>query len=289
MDLPPEHEPADAPPPLPIARPVAAELIEPPTLRYARTVAPLGKLLVPIRKAIAAFDVSLIVGAVLMSMIVPSIILLIIDPSETLVRSAEINLAVTAAFGVAIAMLAVVVHRARGLSMESLGASTDGFRLDVCIGLVAFVACLASRMMIWIGMALLGEEYLESTYETGRRIQEAIPKLSLYQAFAFATLVGTYEEVVFRGFVLPRMRRLVGSWTGAVLLTSIIFALLHMYQGPMGMVMVLMLSIVLGIVFVWRQSLLPVVVAHAVNNFVALFVLSRLGDLSLPADEGVTP
>lgn len=141
-------------------------------------------------------------------------------------------------------------------------------------------------MVLGFLMALFSPQMVDAVVETGERLQATFPKLSVYQAFAIATLIGVYEETVFRGFILPRMRRIFGSWTIAIIVSSVAFTLLHAYQGPMGMAMVLMLSLVLSVIFVWRRSLVPCIVAHAVTDFVSLSLLPYMDDISTLLDEG---
>ncbi len=57
------------------------------------------------------------------------------------------------------------------------------------------------------------------------------------------------EEMVFRGYVFNRIALLLGAtktgWTAGVCLSSLIFALGHLYQGPTGMI----LSLTAGLVY----------------------------------------
>lgn len=289
MDDSADRDPLDTPPPAPRARPVAPDETELPVLAYARRIAPTGPLDLPMRPGTAALDMAIVLGVLLMTMILPSVALMVVDPTGTLARSPEIGIAITATFGVAVGALAIILHRWRGLPFAAMGIRSESVNLDLLIGFGTFVACLVTRMAIGIVLATLSEDVLKSMEETGERLQMAFPKMPIGRAFAIATLVGIYEETVFRGFVLPRMKRLVGSWWLAILVSSVIFALLHAYQGPAGMAMVFMLAIVLGIVFVWRQSLLPCIVAHSVTDFVSLVLLSQWDNISRLAEGGAAP
>jgi membrane protease YdiL (CAAX protease family) len=83
--------------------------------------------------------------------------------------------------------------------------------------------------------------------------------------FALVTLlIGLWEELVFRGFLMPRLRRATGSWAIAVLLSTAVFAALHVIdQVPAALVLVTVLSLMFSLVTIWRRSIVPAVVAHA--------------------------
>ena len=86
-----------------------------------------------------------------------------------------------------------------------------------------------------------------------------------------AATVGVYEELLFRGFLMTRLRRGTGSWTVAVLISTSIFTALHAPdQMPVALVPIAILSLVFSMVTVWRRSLIPAVVAHTLFDFFAL-------------------
>jgi CAAX protease family protein len=81
---------------------------------------------------------------------------------------------------------------------------------------------------------------------------------------------GFAEELVMRGYLLPRLRRLCGSAVAGVALTSVLFAAYHVHQGPSGALSILLLGLVYGTAFCLAGRLWPVAVAHALVNFLAM-------------------
>jgi membrane protease YdiL (CAAX protease family) len=101
-----------------------------------------------------------------------------------------------------------------------------------------------------------------------------------------AMYVGFYEELIFRGFMLGRLRILFGDRAlGAVLaigLSSALFALGHTYKGALGVAATFLLGVTFGVV-AWRQrSITTCVVAHAMLDafvLLSLHVAQRFVDV----------
>lgn len=84
------------------------------------------------------------------------------------------------------------------------------------------------------------------------------------------------EEMIFRGFILDVIERLVGSpgrWATliAVVGQSVLFGLLHSYQGVGGVVTTAMIGLTLGIVWwVAGRNLWPGIIIHALLDGTAM-------------------
>lgn len=108
----------------------------------------------------------------------------------------------------------------------------------------------------------------------------------LFSVLVMAALPAVGEELVFRGFV----QRLIGQWTGrpyvAILITSLLFGLVH-FQVQRLLAIVL-LGIVLGLLFYWTRSLWISIFAHFLFNgiqvVVAFFNQDKLAEMA--ASEG---
>lgn len=100
------------------------------------------------------------------------------------------------------------------------------------------------------------------------------PALVLAAVFIF--LIALCEEVIFRGYLLNRLRQLSGSfWVGASL-SSLMFALGHGYQGSAAVIAIGMAGFVLAAIAGWRQSLTaPIVMHFLLNLFSIVFSSSR--------------
>lgn len=63
------------------------------------------------------------------------------------------------------------------------------------------------------------------------------------------------EETIFRGCFILRLSALTGSPPAAVVLSSLIFAIGHGYEGTVGVVTVAYMGLIFALVYVWRRSL----------------------------------
>jgi membrane protease YdiL (CAAX protease family) len=85
-----------------------------------------------------------------------------------------------------------------------------------------------------------------------------------------ALAIGIQEELVFRGYLLTQWRRVSGSWTQAIAVTSLLFGLSHIYQGWWAVVQSFALAIVFAVFFRLLRRLWPLAFAHALLDFVIM-------------------
>lgn len=169
-----------------------------------------------------------------------------------------------------IAIIAMILAYRRQ-SAASVGLSRRGLALNCLIGVgatvVAYGLIIFSSIMLW----LVWPDLLDQMEENAQRIQDMVPRLHPLGFVGMAAMVGLYEELVFRGFLMTRLRRATGNWIPAVLVSTTIFTALHaLDQTQAALVSVTILSLVFSAVTIWRRSLIPAIVAHA------LFDLSQL-------------
>jgi uncharacterized protein len=86
-----------------------------------------------------------------------------------------------------------------------------------------------------------------------------------------------FEETLFRGFLLPSLTRYMPTW-GAILLSSFIFAIVHLSLSEVLPLMAL--AIVLGFVYTKTQNLLASILLHSLWNSGTLIALFLLGGSS---------
>lgn len=168
---------------------------------------------------------------------------------------------------VAVLIVGVIARYRRG-SARSVGLTSRNLPIDL---LIAFGAAMAAGLIIAIVMSTLAfcfPAFAAQLEENGQRIMDRVPRVDP-AAFAFVTLlVGLWEELVFRGFLLPRLRRATGSWTVAVVLSTAVFAALHLIdQVAAALVLVVVLSLMFSLITIWRRSIVPAVIAHALFDF----------------------
>ncbi len=125
------------------------------------------------------------------------------------------------AFGVSVWIAAKYVDRRP--SLERFGIAFDGrWWLWLVMG-----ASLGGLLMVFV----FGVEYLAGWALVGGYWKTTVPGVTVTLAIAFTTVkvicVATYEELISRGYQLANLREAIGT-RGAILLSSMIFALLHL-------------------------------------------------------------
>ncbi len=96
--------------------------------------------------------------------------------------------------------------------------------------------------------------------------------VGLWLSFVAAVVVAPIvEELYFRGVILPVFMRRFGTFFG-ILLTSVLFALLH-FQ-PNVVVYTFILAIILAIIRLRLKSVIPSMLLHAFNNLIAFSIIA---------------
>ena len=95
------------------------------------------------------------------------------------------------------------------------------------------------------------------------------------------TMAAFGEEIVYRGYFMNRVTDLIGktrsAWVVSLLLSSILFGLIHHYQGISGMISTGISGLVFGILYiVTKRNLWTAILAHGAYDTVG-FLLIYLG------------
>lgn len=91
--------------------------------------------------------------------------------------------------------------------------------------------------------------------------------------------VGFVEELLFRAYLMHRLRQLGLSATGTIILAAGFFALGHSYQGVAAIVFALIAGIILGFLWLRRGALIPFALGHAAYNLAALLISASGTDI----------
>ncbi|XP_054786688.1 uncharacterized protein LOC129292961 isoform X1 [Prosopis cineraria] len=113
---------------------------------------------------------------------------------------------------------------------------------------------------------------LPSTPVTISSVEQSIvardPVAMALYAVVVSVCAPIWEEIVFRGFLLPSLTKYMPVWC-AILVSSVAFALAHF--NLQRMLPLVFLGIVMGVVFVRSRNLLPSMLLHSLwNAFVFL-------------------
>src|SRR5258708_36151431 len=106
--------------------------------------------------------------------------------------------------------------------------------------------------------------------------------MQLLPSFALAVPAGVCEEFPYRGFALAAIIRAGLPVWAAVVISSVLFGLAHIYQGRGGSVSTMLLGVLFGTARIVCHSLVPVVLWHSAVDLVAGVAGPR--DLTPPLD-----
>jgi membrane protease YdiL (CAAX protease family) len=93
--------------------------------------------------------------------------------------------------------------------------------------------------------------------------------IELLPFLALAVTAGLCEEFLYRGFAMAVLARLGSPSWAAVLVSSILFGLAHLYQGRGGFLSTLVIGTVFGTGRIAYNSLVPVIFWHSAVDLVA--------------------
>ncbi|MDQ1205362.1 CPBP family intramembrane glutamic endopeptidase [Microbacterium sp. SORGH_AS_0862] len=163
-------------------------------------------------------------------------------------------------FGIYLAMVALVLlaHRFDGLRKKI----PLGFRRDRPLGQLVIGILLAVLLLsLVVGVPALAGADVGGIVGAGRN--------ALWFALVSAVTVGVAEELMFRGYLLGRLRIALGSRAGAIIVSSALFGLLHLVNGDIVQVVV---TACIGALLatarvIWPScSLASVLVAHVLYD-----------------------
>ena len=111
---------------------------------------------------------------------------------------------------------------------------------------------------------------------TGHLLRNLLPQTPRERrVFGVLSLAaGTGEELAYRGYAISVLSPLLGV-TGAVVLTTAVFGVMHGYQGPLGMIRTSLMGGVLAVGFLASGSLLPAIFAHTAIDLLAGIVFGE--------------
>lgn len=183
--------------------------------------------------------------------------------------------------GLAVLSLAAVAIVTAGdpAPRAGLGLAGPFASRDIGLGLLFIIPCYVANIvvsLIYVATSTLDVEKLASDKMENL---DMLGSISLAGVLPVSILIGIYEEILFRGFLLSRIRAVLGGAnsaagaTLAVLISSVLFGAGHYYQGLLGVMQTTVVGLVLGIVAVRRRSIWACIIAHIGIDTLGLFLL----------------
>lgn len=98
----------------------------------------------------------------------------------------------------------------------------------------------------------------------------------MFLPFILSLSIGFSEELVTRGYLIPRLERVVKSKVRANVISSAFFSAWHTPNGIVAAWGTFLVGIIYGVVFVATRRMWPTVWVHALYDFIAFLSLERL-------------
>jgi CAAX protease family protein len=169
--------------------------------------------------------------------------------------------------------------RASGVGLAEIGLHTREFGRNVLYGLGGYLMLLpwvigSALLASWVGSRFFPQ--VAPPFHPIQAITLGAHSPGVRLALLVVVSVGApfLEEIFFRGLLYGALRRRFGVAVG-VFASAAVFSLLHP-QLPLGFLPILVLGAGFAMLTEWRQSLVPNMVAHALNNGVVWIALNLL-------------
>jgi uncharacterized protein len=180
-------------------------------------------------------------------------------------------------------LVALLLWR-NGQGPAQVGLVRAGLGRELLWSVPVLVGTYVAHIAASLPLAAIGALFKLSGKELAARKEVATSLVETglgVPAFALMmVLVTGFEELTFRGFLVPRLRVVLGHWYAAVGVAAMLFGLGHVYEGTLAVFQTAVLGVWFGIVFVHRARLPSVMLAHAAFNtinFTLMLWLQRSG------------
>ncbi|MDA8140864.1 MAG: type II CAAX endopeptidase family protein [Desulfobacteraceae bacterium] len=132
---------------------------------------------------------------------------------------------------------------------------------------------------------IYGANKLESAlHSLGLSAPSKVPSFLAAKGFAgiavavvMVVVVAVVEEIIYRGYLILRLKSVARRSWAAVLLSSAIFCLGHGYEGLAGVISIYFLGVALALIYVWRGSLVAPMIIHFMIDFSSIVLAAMLG------------
>lgn len=174
--------------------------------------------------------------------------------------------------------LALFLTRSSGLSIRALGFRTQNLVPQFLWGIGAVAVTYAAMFAFALGAYALWRLWPQTTptAPTYRPVAFVNTEFSTGSALALMVVIAVAEETLFRGILLTRLRRALGAWWPAVILSSVAFGVMHLPGGVLYGISALIFSLVWATFFILSRSLITAMFAHFLFNSAQLFVYRHL-------------
>ncbi len=198
-----------------------------------------------------------------------------------------------ALYPIMLLVLIAALHREGKTLKDLLNHGSKPLGKEILLGIG--IAILAPIVNAIVGFPL---NFLIYTPEQIQQFSESMQSGGIAVAtmpiwfYLFSLLIqplaaGIIEELVYRGYALPRLAALTGKKWLAVFISALIYGLQHWAVTPMDwqfglvrMIGLFAVGVVFGIIYFRQQRLLPLIIGHVLWDFLLIGLPALMGLLS---------
>lgn len=173
----------------------------------------------------------------------------------------------------AIAVIFFFVVKKYGQSLQTLGITFKKTISSIVIGITGYVMVLPVLFVIMILTLLIIKliNYEPPVQPIVELFMEEKETTVLGFSVLFAAICGPIaEEIFFRGFMYSALRKKLGI-LGSILITSVLFSLLHTHI--IGFLPIMVLGILLAYLYEKTGSIIPSITVHIIHNVGTVFMV----------------
>lgn len=274
-------------PPIEYLKPPLARPLDPPWARPAlplRAVSPLELSDLTRRQALAGLLVTVLL-ALFTLLVLPELVYLgwvlaeRADRPEWAPPQEPFIVVLKLACAALSAATLLVLARGLHVPLRAFGLHRRRFGRQLLLSAPTLIAIYCA--MLVIGLTLFFFFMGDNPEEELRHRVEFVQSLGFSNPLLIVVtmiFVAIHEEIVFRGLLLPFLRRTGLPWWIAIGLASTLFGILHLPQGWTAALQITGVAVVLSVAFVLTRSLITVIVAHALFDLMGVTLMKVLGD-----------
>lgn len=140
-----------------------------------------------------------------------------------------------------------------------------------------FLAGIVATLPLLFGLVVFERLDVQATRQIrefmAKNVKPWLQPMEIWQLVLLGVIAGVTEELLFRGAIQFAATTYI-STVGAIFFAATIFGITH-WVTPTYAAMAFLAALYLGWLFVFTDSLIPPVVAHAVYDIVALIYMTR--------------
>lgn len=154
------------------------------------------------------------------------------------------------------------------------------FKTTLKINPLPFYSCILVVLVTVTGIIILGEieeilrplsePFQDVIFRSNEQLMIASQENIILFLIGVTFMPAICEEFLFRGILFSGLENNAGK-TRAIILSALLFGLVHFI--PSRIVLITLLGVLLGVMVVLTRSILAPIIAHFINNVIAIFGL----------------